>query len=67
MSAEIISLLGCKKEEIMLVGEWEANPLEKKISHESPLGKSLIGKKVGDKVQVEAPAGTVNYTIVSIS
>ena len=56
-----------KKEEFMLVGEWEANPLEKKISHESPLGKSLIGKKVGDKVQVEAPAGTVNYTIVSIS
>ena len=56
-----------KKEEFMLVGEWEADPHEKKISHESPLGKALIGKKVGDKVEVEAPAGTVNYTIVSVS
>ncbi len=56
-----------KKEVFMLVGEWEANPLEKKISHESPLGKALLGKKVGEKVQVEAPAGKVVYTIVSVA
>lgn len=49
-----------------LVGEWEADPKEKKISHESPLGKALIGKNVGDKVEVEAPAGTVVYTVVSV-
>lgn len=55
-----------KKEMFTVVGEWEADPTEKKISHESPLGKALIGKKVGDKVQVEAPAGKVNYTIVGI-
>lgn len=56
-----------KKEVFTVVGEWEANPDEKKISHESPLGKALIGKKVGEKVEVEAPAGTVVYTIASVS
>ena len=55
-----------KKEEFMLVGEWEANPKEKKISHSSPLGKALMGKKVGEKVEVEAPAGTVLYKILNI-
>lgn len=56
-----------KKEVFMVVGEWEADPHEKKISHESPLGKALLGKKVGEKVEVEAPAGTVVYTIASVS
>lgn len=49
-----------------IVGEWEADPAEKKISHESPLGQALVGKKVGDKVSVEAPAGKVQYTILGI-
>lgn len=49
-----------------LVGEWEADPAEKKISYQSPLGQSLLGKKVGDKVEVEAPAGKVLYTIKKI-
>lgn len=56
-----------KKEIFMVVGEWEADPKDKKISHESPLGKALIGKKVGEKVEVEAPAGKVLYTIVSVN
>ncbi len=55
-----------KKETFMVVGEWEADPSEKKISHESPLGKALIGKKKGEKVEVEAPAGKILYTIVDI-
>lgn len=49
-----------------VVGEWEANPAEKKISHDSPLGKALMGKKVGDKVEVEAPAGMMMYEIKKI-
>ncbi len=49
-----------------IVGEWEANPKDKKISHSSPLGVALMGKKVGEIVEVEAPAGKINYTIVSI-
>jgi len=55
-----------KKEIFTVVGEWEADPKERKISHESPLGKALIGKKVGDKVEVEAPAGKLLYSIVSV-
>lgn len=55
------------KEDIyMLVGEWEADPKEKKISHESPLGKALMEKTVGDTVEVDAPAGKVAYTVLSI-
>lgn len=56
-----------KKENFMVVGEWEADPTEKKISHESPLGKALLGKKVGEAVEVEAPAGRIQYSIVSVN
>lgn len=55
-----------KREIYTVVGEWEADPQEKKISHESPLGKALLGKKVGDKVEVEAPAGRLLYKILHI-
>ena len=55
-----------KKETFTVVGEWEADPKERKISYESPLGKVLIGKKVGEKVEVEAPAGKITYTISSV-
>lgn len=50
-----------------LVGEWEADPAVQKISSNSPLGKSLLGKKVGEKVEVVAPAGKIVYTVVKIS
>jgi transcription elongation factor GreA len=49
-----------------IVGEWEADPINKKISHESPLGKALVGKKVGDEVEVEAPAGKIEYEILRV-
>jgi len=55
-----------KKETFTIVGEWEANPAEKKISHASPLGQALLGKEVGEKVEVEAPAGRLVYTILEI-
>ncbi|MBI3386013.1 transcription elongation factor GreA [Candidatus Gottesmanbacteria bacterium] len=55
-----------KREIFTVVGEWEANPTEKKISHESPLGKALLGKKVGESVEVEAPAGKLLYKILHI-
>lgn len=57
---------GKDNEEFTVVGEWEADPKDKKISHESPLGKALLGKKVGEKVEVEAPAGKIVYTIEAI-
>lgn len=56
-----------KKQVYTVVGKWEANPQESKISHESPLGKALLGKAVGEKVEVEAPAGKILYTVVEIA
>lgn len=50
-----------------IVGEWEADPINKKISHDSPLGKALVGKSTGDVVEVEAPAGKIKYEIVAIA
>jgi len=49
-----------------LVGAPEADPTIGKISHESPLGAQLMGKKTGDKFEVEAPVGKLTYTILKI-
>lgn len=49
-----------------LVGSNESNPLEGKISNESPMGLAFIGHEVGDKVEIQSPGGTTMYTIVSI-
>ena len=50
-----------------LVAENEANLKEGKISIDSPIGKGLLGKKVGDKVDIVVPAGTIPFEIVDIS
>ena len=50
-----------------LVNKTEANPLEYRISDESPMGKSLLGKRAGQKVVVETPRGKLNYEVVSIA
>lgn len=55
-----------KKEAFTVVGEWEADPASKKISHESPLGKALMGKKVGETIEVNAPAGKIKYKVLEI-
>lgn len=49
-----------------LVGAPEADPIARKISHESPIGSALMGKKVGDQVEVEAPMGMLTYTVVKV-
>lgn len=54
-------------EELTLVGEPEADPAKARISHTSPLGQALIGKKVGEIVEVEAPVGTIAYTIKNVA
>lgn len=50
----------------MIVGSEEANPAEGKISNEAPLGKAFLGRKAGEEVEVETPAGKNIYKIVSI-
>lgn len=49
-----------------IVGSEEADPVTGKISNESPLGKSFLGKRRGDVIQVKTPAGGVNYKIKEI-
>lgn len=53
-------------EEYQIVGAAEANPREGKISHESPLGKALIGAKEGEKVEVAAPSGSFSVKVVEV-
>ena len=57
---------GESPETFIIVGAAEANPKEGKISHESPLGKALVGHKVGEKVKVIAPAGELTFKIKSV-
>ncbi|WP_127529993.1 transcription elongation factor GreA [Paenibacillus kobensis] len=52
--------------EYRIVGPAEANVAENKISYESPLGKGLIGKKVGDIINVDAPMGNLQYELLEI-
>ncbi|MFW6006973.1 MAG: transcription elongation factor GreA [Bacillota bacterium] len=49
-----------------IVGSAESDPLNNKISNESPIGKSILGHKVGDKVKVEVPSGITTYEILWI-
>lgn len=56
-----------QKHDFDIVGEWEADPINKKISPNSPLGAALVGKKVGEKTQVDAPAGKITYEILEIN
>ena len=49
-----------------IVGSTEANSLKGKISNESPVGKALIGSRVGDMVEVETQAGIIKYKVLEI-
>ena len=51
----------------MIVGSTEANSLEGKISNESPVGQALLGKRVGETVDVETQAGIIQYKVLDIS
>jgi transcription elongation factor GreA len=53
--------------EYTIVGTNEANPLENRISNESPVGKSLLGKKVGATIEIQVPAGNIRYKVLSIT
>lgn len=58
---------GVKEYEYTIVGGFESDPTKRSISPASPLGRALVGKKVGDEVIVHAPNGDKKYTIVSKS
>jgi len=66
VASTIVVKKGGKEMTYTIVGSYEADPLAGKISDESPLGKAFMRKKVGDKVSVATPAGTVTYEIMTI-
>lgn len=56
-----------KTKQFQVVGTVEADPLSGKISDESPIGKALMGKKLGEEVEITTPVDTTTYTVNSIS
>ena len=64
-----VKILDCEygdELEYQIVGSTEANSLKGKISNESPVGKALIGAKVGDSIQIETQAGILEYKVLGI-
>jgi transcription elongation factor GreA len=66
MGSSVIVEFNGSSMEFKIVGSNEASPGEMKISNESPLGKGFIGKKKGDNVEIETPAGKVKYKIIEV-
>ncbi len=58
---------GDKEKKYMIVGATEADPLQGRISNDSPLGQAFLGRKVGESAEVKVPAGTKTYVIKQIS
>lgn len=67
LTATLFDLETEKKQDFKVVGSYEANPDSFHISHESPIGKALLGKKVGEVVTVELPHGPLKYRIEKIA
>ena len=59
--------LGGREAEYQIVGTAEANPLENRISNESPVGKGLLGHKLHETVSIQTPGGTAEFEILNIS
>ena len=55
-----------QKDTFQIVGEFEADPMNKKLSQNSPIGQALINKKIGDLVEINIPAGKIQYKIIEI-
>lgn len=58
---------GIQNKEFMIVGEYEANPKENRISNKSPIGHNLMGRKVGETVEINTPQGKIKYQILKIA
>lgn len=56
-----------EEEEYTIVGPTEADPAKNRLSYQSPVGQALLGKSVGDEVDVEVPAGTMKFKVLAIA
>ena len=66
LGSTVLLQFNSSKDQYQIVGEFEADPMQKKLSVTSPLGKALLGKTIGNTVEVEVPAGKVTYKILEI-
>lgn len=66
IGSKVILWDGKQKKELTVVGEYEADPLNKRISNISPIGSMLIGKKEGETIIVDTPSGRIVYKIEKI-
>lgn len=66
LGARVTVEMNGKKDTFYIVGEYEADPDQKKLSNTSPIGKALLGKSVGNIVEIEVPAGKTIYKILKI-
>lgn len=66
IGSQVIVEIDSEKEEFTLVGEFEADPLNKKLSSTSPIGKALLSKRAGETVEVKTPAGKTVYKILKV-
>lgn len=67
VGSKIVVTMDGKQSQLEMVGSNEADPLSGRISNESPLGQSLLGKKVGDQATIATPRGQVAYTVVKVA
>ena len=65
-SVKVLDLEFEEEESYQVVGSQEADPMNGRISEDSPFGKALLGKSIGEDVEVEAPAGVLHYQILNI-
>nr|WP_290668828.1 transcription elongation factor GreA [Ardenticatena sp.] len=65
-STVVVREEGGPEERFTVVGSAEADPANGRISNESPIGKALLGHKVGDRVEVQTPGGTIVFEVIAI-
>lgn len=66
-STVTVKAKGGKSQKYQLVGPAEADPSAGRISHQSPVGRALLGKKRGEKVKIQAPGGELEMTVTKVS
>ena len=66
-TVRVLCTKNTREDTYKIVGSTESDPMKKRISDESPVGKALIGHKVGEVVEAEAPNGVIAYEILEIS
>lgn len=67
IGSKVIISDGEKERTLLIVGDFESDPLQNKISQKSPIGEALLGKRIGETVTITIPSGKITYTIQAIS